>query len=307
METSKINQVVDIRQSPQWGEYLKSLGWKKHTLGEYKNLYCLKTGPLVLAKMQRPANLSADDLVKLDQLAQENHFAFVKLEPSLDQDIELLAQLEYKPSMSPLCPPSTIFIDMENSVEMLQSNLSRSAKYSIHRAVREGGKVEMHKNPGLEVLNQVYPAYKETTEKQRFLGPSFTDLKIKKELWGDKCHLAVSKNADGQIQGVNMFLCFENRAWFIHGATRTEARKTRSGYLLLWEAIKYLKSQGCKLLDLEGKDDRRFPSFTKHWGGFSHFKERFGGNEIAYPYPQIKYYSKTLKIFSRLYNSMLPL
>ncbi len=307
MENSKIHQIVDIRQSPQWGEYLKSLGWQKHTLGGHKNLYSLKTGPLVIAKMQRPVNLSLVDLKNLDELAQKNRFAFVKLEPSLDQNLDLLAQLRFKISMSPLCPPSTIFIDLEDSVENLTKKLSHSAKYSIHRAEREGGKIEFYKYPSLELLDEVYPAYKETTQKQKFLGPSFNDLKTKKDLWGEQCHLAISKNAQGQIQGVNMYLCFNDTAWFIHGATCNEARKTRFGYLLLWESILYLKSQGYKLLDLEGKDDRRFPSFTKHWGGFSHFKERFGGIEVSFPYPQIKYYSLALKFLSRFYNSTIPL
>ncbi len=192
-------------------------------------------------------------------------------------------------------------------MELLQKYLSRSAKYSIHRAVREGGRVEFYKNPSIKLLTQVYTVYKETTEKQKFLGPSFNDLKTKKDLWGDECHLAVSKNPNGEIQGVNMFLCFDNNAWFIHGGTKNEARKTRFGYLLLWESILYLKSQNYKVLDLEGKDDKRFPSFTKNWGGFSHFKERFGGIEVPFPYPLIKYYNTALKILSRVYKHTIPL
>ena len=307
MENSKINQVVDIRQSPQWGEYLKYLGWKKHPLGDYKSIYCRKVGPLTVAKMQRPVNLNGNDLTEIDKLAQENSFAFVKLEPSLEQNAGILIPAQYKISQSPLCPPTTIFIDLQNSMETLQNNLSHSAKYSINRAKREGGWVEFFQNPSIDLLSRVYPILKNTAIKQKFFVPSFYDLKTKINLWGLECHAAVVKNSDSVVQGTKMFLGFNNNVWFMHGGTSEESRKTKFGYLLLWESILYLKSHGYKFLDLEGKNDTRFPAFTRTWGGFSHFKERFGGVEVQYPYPRIKYYSSTLKFLSHLYNSTIPL
>ena len=307
MENSKINQIVDIRQSPQWGEYLNYLGWKKHSLVDCKNIYSRKAGPLTLAKMQRPVNLDEGDFNKLDKLAQGNEFAFVKLEPSLLQDTTELSQSQYKISRSPLCPPSTIFIDLQNDVSKLEDNLSHSAKYSVNRAKREGGHVEFYANPNVNLLSRVYPALKDTAIRQKFFVPSFDDLKTKIGLWTSECHLAVVKNSNGSIQGTKMFLGFNGNIWFMHGGTSEEGRKTKFGYMLLWESILYLKSHGYNFLDLEGKDDGRFPSFTKTWGGFSHFKERFGGIEVVFPYPQIKYYSSTLKFLSRLYSSAIPL
>jgi len=307
MENSKINQIVDIRQSPQWGEYLNYLGWKKHSLSDYQNIYSRKAGPLTLAKIQRSISLNAGDLKEIDKLARENKFAFVKLEPSLEQNLDELTHAQYKISQSPLCPPSTIFMDLENSVETLQGDLSHSAKYSINRAKREGGDVEFYTNPHVDLLTQVYPALRNTAIKQKFFVPSFDDLKTKIDLWGPECHLAIVKDTDNVIQGTKMFLGFNDNIWFMHGGTSEEGRKTKFGYLLLWESILYLKSHGYKFLDLEGKDDKRFPSFTKTWGGFSHFKERFGGIEVSFPYPQIKYYSSALKFLSRLYNSAIPL
>lgn len=307
MENSKINQIIDIRQSPQWGGYLKYLGWQKHSLGDYKNIYSRKAGPLGIAKIQRPVNLNANDLKYIDQLAQENKFAFVKLEPSLEQGIDELTRAHYKISQSPLSPPSTIFIDLQNEVVDLEKNLSHSAKYSINRAKREGGHVEFYTNPSTDLLHQVYPALKDTAIKQKFFVPSFDDLKTKIDLWDSKCHIAVVKSVDNVICGTKMFLGFNRNIWFMHGGTSEEGRKTKFGYLLLWESILYLKSHSYKFLDLEGKDDKRFPSFTKTWGGFSHFKEKFGGTEIAFPYPRIKYYSPVFKFLSRLYASAIPL
>jgi len=307
MENSKINQIIDIRQSPQWGEYLKYLGWKKHSSGDCKNIYSRKAGPLTIAKMQRPVNLNVDDLKKIDEIAQKNKFAFVKLEPSLEQSVDELTQAQYKISHAPLCPPSTIFIDLENTIDALQSSLSKSARYSISRSKREGGHVEVQSNPNAELLSQIYPTLKDTAKMQKFFVPSYEDIKTKLDIWGPECHVTVVKNSNGIFCGTNIFLSFNRNVWHIHGGTTEEGRKTKLGYLLLWESILYLKSHGYKFLDLEGKDDKRFPSFTKTWGGFSYFKEKFGGMEMSFPYPMIKYYSSTLKLLSRLYSSAIPL
>lgn len=307
MENSKINQIVDIRQSPQWGEYLKYLGWKKHSLDDYKNIYSLKIGPLTIAKMQRPVTLSANDLKEIDQLVKENKFAFVKLEPSLDQSIDGLTHAQYRISQSPLCPPTTIFLDLENAISILEDGLSSSARYSVRRAGREGGNVEFFNQPSEEILSQIYPVIKETGIKQKFFVPNLEDLKIKIHLWGSDCHITIVKDHANVIQGAQLFLGFNGNIWFINSGTTQEGRKTKFGYLLFWESILYLKEKGYKFLDLEGKDDKRFPSFTKTWGGFSYFKEKFGGTEVRYPYPMIKYYSSVLKFLSRLYNSAIPL
>lgn len=307
MEDSKINQIVDIRQSPQWGEYLKFLGWKKRSLNDCKNIYYRKVGPLTIAKMQRPQKLSADDLNEINKIAKENKFAFIKLEPSLNQNSDELARAEYKVSHSPLCPPTTIFLELENKISDLEDRLSSSARYSVRRAGREGGKVEFFCRPSEEILSQVYPVIKETGIKQKFFVPDFEDLKTKIHLWGSDCHITIVRDRANVIQGAQLFLGFNGNVWFINSGTTEEGRKTKFGYLLMWESVLYLKSHGYKFLDLEGKDDKRFPSFTKTWGGFSYFKEKFGGIEVLFPYPQIKYYSPVLKLLSRLYSSAIPL
>lgn len=307
MENTKIDKIIDIRQSEEWGEYLKTLGWVKHSIGKFKNFYSLKAGPMMIAKMQRPDNLNEDDLVQLDELAAKNRLSFLKVEPALNQSLDSLSGSKYILSSSPLCPPSTIFIDLQQDEDNLRSKLSKTARYSTNRSKREGGTVEVYSTPDIKLLQKIHPILEDTAKLQHFFAPSFKDLQIRQELWQEHCHIALVKNAQGNICGTNFFLGFNGNAWHIHGGTTAEGRKTKLGYLLLWESILYLKSKGYNYLDLEGKDDKRFPSFTKNWGGFSYFKEKFGGMEINFPYPQIKFYSKPLRFLSRIYKSALPL
>ena len=58
-------------------------------------------------------------------------------------------------------------------------------------------------------------------------------------------------------------------------------------------------------MDLDGIYDPRFPSFLAKWGGFSHFKEKFGGEVVTYPVAHVKYYNKLLKYLFKFGNIRL--
>lgn len=307
MENSKIDEIIDIRQSPEWGKYLEWLGWQKTSIGIHKNLYSLKLGLLEIAKMQRPDNLNQDDLQKLDDLAKSNKWAFIKLEPSLNQRVDDLTRRNFTISASPLSPPSTIFIDLSSPAELLWSKLSQSVRYSINRAKREGGVVEFITNPSARIISTIHPIIDETAKRQKFLAPNPDDVLKKLNLWQDHFHVAIVKNSDDVICGLKIFLGFNGNVWYMHGGTSAAGRKTTLGYLLLWEAILCLKKQSYKFLDLEGKDDKRFPFLSRNWGGFSHFKERFCGTNVEFPCPYIKYYNKGLIILNKIIGGGIPL
>ena len=302
-----LEDIADIRQSQEWQSYLAYLGWHTCTTNSQKPIYYRGAGPMVVAKMQRPPALTERELNNINDLAQEHKFSYLKLEPSLKQNLKILEQSGFSASFSPLSPPSTIFIDLTLDTNNLWDNLSSSAKYSINRAKREGGIVEHTVNPTTKQIDEVYQIIRTTALKQRFLVPDMEDLKTKLQLWREKFILSVSRNGKGQVFGVKIFLAHNQIVWFMHGGTSNEGRKTKYGYLLLWDAILKLKALGYGLLDLEGKDDSRFPIFTRNWGGFSHFKEKFGGIAIEHPRPYNKYYSKLLQALNTFYRHKLPL
>jgi lipid II:glycine glycyltransferase (peptidoglycan interpeptide bridge formation enzyme) len=43
------------------------------------------------------------------------------------------------------------------------------------------------------------------------------------------------------------------------------------------------------------------------WGGFSHFKEKFGGTIVEFPVPYVKYFNPIIKVISKLYGDKLSL
>lgn len=298
MENTQFNQ-IDIRQSDNWAKYLEYLGWNSIRTSSGINVEIRKAGAMSVAKIQRPKVLFKNDLEEIDDICNKKGVAFLKLEPSLDQDINLLTEFNFKPTLAYLTPPTTVYIDLTKDRDALWNNLSNSAKYSIRRAEREGARVEFYKNPSKEKIEEFFSIEQETAKTKKFsLHPS-NDLIEKTKIFGDKAFLINVYDKENNLSGGKYYLGVNNTVWYFHGGTSNSARKNKTGYSLVWQSILYLKEQGYEFLDLEGVDDSRF-STTNAWGGFSHFKEKFGGVTVQFPYPHIKYYNKLLKLAARI-------
>jgi lipid II:glycine glycyltransferase (peptidoglycan interpeptide bridge formation enzyme) len=289
---------ISIKQSDQWGNYLKSLGW---------NIYKIDCGALVatyktafggLMKIQRPPLLDAHALDQIEQVANETKAMFVKIEPCCGQDTELLKNRGYVYSYAPLSVPSTIYLDLAKSETELWDNISHSGKYAIHRAQREGARVEFYQKPNDDKLMEHYQLCKQTGKRKHFYVQPFKEYSIKRDLYGDESFLALVYDKDGSLNSGKFFLGYKGIVTYLSGGSTVESTKNKSGYELLWRSILYFKNMGYKIFDLEGKDDPRFPMFTKDWGGFTYFKEKFGGTEVEFPHPYILYRSPLLKTLS---------
>jgi len=289
---------LDLRQSDGWAGYLRFLGWQVLTTSNGANFATMQSKFGNVVKVQRPAKLLEEDLEEIEKKALEINSALIKIEPSLYQDLGILKSRGYVKNKSPLCPPATIFIDLTKSVEDLKDNLSHSCKYSLRRAERESAEVVFCKNPSEDILRKFYDIHKATGSRKKFYIQGFEDISKKVEFFGDSAILG-NVSSDGVVTGANLYLGFGDGVWYIHGGTTPEGRKNKNGYELYWQSILYLKSLGFKWLDLEGVDDKRFPSFTKNWGGLSHFKEKFGGVRVEFPSPYVKLLNPWLKRISK--------
>ncbi len=298
--------MIDLRQSGNWAQYLNWLGWKSIKTKNNTYIYIRKTPFGSVSKIQRPKSLTDSDLKAVDLVCKENKVLFVKIEPNLKQNLNILEKHNYQISHSPYLPPSTIHIDLTKSKEKLWDSISRSGKYSIRRAQREGGVVEHYTSPGEGPLEEFNKIAQETSKKKRFFVNNLKDLKKKVEVFKNNSHLLLVRNGEGNLMGGTFYLSFNKNVWLLHGGTSNEGRKGRWGYELYWQSFLYFKKLGYETLDLEGKDDDRFPTFTKDWGGFSHFKEKFGGYVVKYPYPHIKIYNPILKKLQKMYG-VIPL
>ena len=261
-----------------------------------------------LCKIQRSRVLSASDLQEIEGICREHKCLFIKIELGLGQDLGVFEECGFVRSQAPLVPPSTIYIDLTRDEADLWGSLSKSGKYGVRRAGREGSRVEFYRNPDLGWQRKYYDLIlKPTGRRKGFYVPPFKEMQGRVKVWGDKSVLAVVYDGAGKLCGAKFFLAVGDdnggdgeTVLFATGGATTAGRRNKTGYDLLWQSILYFKGLGYKYLDLEGKTDARYPRFTKKWEGFSKFKEKFGGVAVEFPLVQIKYLSPVLKIIDKL-------
>lgn len=290
---------VDIRQSDGWGKYLSKLGWRSHRIGNGANIMYRRTFLGSVVKIQHPPVLKTSDLKEIEDFCKGIGAMFIKIEPFLDQDMSIFKKAGYRDTKIPNIPTSTMYMNLTKSEENLWLALSRSGKYSVRRAQREGSVVEFIQDPSKEILKTHYDIVLETGRKKHFYVPPISDFLARAKAFGKDCYITFVYDKDENIVGSKMFLCCEDMVLYSTGGTTSLGREGKSGYEILWRSILYFKSLGYKVLDLEGVDDDRFPEIAKRWGGFSHFKEKFGGETVRFSIPQIKFLSPFLKLMSK--------
>lgn len=307
MESFKFNKVTqDLRQSENWKEYLKWLGWNCIRTSKGTSIAIRKTPIGALTKIQRPRNLDEQELKEIEQICLKHKAMFIKIEPGLAQNLDLLESRGYRENKHPFIPPSTSIIDLTLSEENLWKNLSKSGKYSVKRARRDGAKVTYYKNPQKKEIVHFHRLMAETSKEKKLISTKLEDLQKKVALFKENSDLVLVKDGNDKLMAGNLYFGVEKTTWYLHGATAHAGRKGNWGYELMWQSILYFKKEGYTVLELEGIDDDRFPSFTKTWGGFSYFKEKFGGKKIKFPAPYMKVLNPLLKFFERVYGT-LPL
>jgi lipid II:glycine glycyltransferase (peptidoglycan interpeptide bridge formation enzyme) len=290
-------KVEDLRQSPNWATYLEWLGWRSvRTLGG-ANVEVMPTKIGGLVKVQRPHELKEEELAEIELIALEAKAPFVKVEPMTWQDMAVFEKLGFKPSISPLSPPSTIYMNLSLNEPELWKSISKSGRYSIRHSQAE---TVFHKNPSKELLAQFYAIAKETARVQKFALQSFEDLQKKVEVFGDESFLALGFDSDKNITGGKFFVSYKDAVWYLHAGTNNLGRSSDSGHKMMWDALLYFKNLGYRVMDMDGIDDPRFSSFTKNWGGFSYFKEKFGGTVVRFPYSQVKVFNPFFKFLGKL-------
>jgi len=288
-----------LRQSEPWEQYLKFLNWTVVVTKAGIKIAIMKTPFGTVSKIQRPRIFNKVDLKEIEKICTKRKCIFTKIEPSFSQDESLLEENGFVRSSFPLTPPSTMLIELEKNEEELWGNVSKSGKYSVNRARREGNSVKVTRNPNKSQLEKFYTVVKQTGKRGKFYVQPFKDLLKKRDIFKKDSFLAEVHDKENNLVSAKVFFGAEGVVTFMHGGTTEIGRKGKGGYLLMWQSILYFKHIGYKYIDLEGIDDGRFPLFTKNWGGFSHFKEKFGGTIIRLPPPYIKYYNPVLKFISK--------
>lgn len=276
---------MDLRQSQEYAEYLKSIGWVvEKTDGCHIYIRKIPLTPFSIIKIQRPRKIP---FRKTDRLAKKYRALVIYLEPltinhKSSTHSEGISRSElnhkYRPSKSPFLPAKTIHLDLTQPKKKILAQMKKDARYEIRKAKRK--EIQLIK---VQDLAKFHQAWKKSVDWQRYV-PSLKSLQHLKKAFGEK---AVFLGIGKPLIAGTVILMANKTAYYYYAFSSKEGRRKSAQYLLVWEAIKLAKKQGCKIFDFEGIYDERFP--IKSWKGFSHFKRSFGGKEIEYSGCFVKY------------------
>lgn len=258
---------MDLRQSKEFTQYMKLSGWIAEKVDDcFVYLRKLPLLPPLIMKVQYPAQ--PIPFAKIEKLAQKYKPLQIQIQPlRMEPGFE---KYGYKLSGGGGHVTKTLQIDLTQSENKILFQMKKDARYGIRKAEKQT--LQITKANDLEKFHQ---AWKKSVSWQRYV-PSLKALGRLKKAFAEKAVFLLAPSLGGTV-----ILMTDSAAYYYYAFTSKNGRKKFAQYLLVWEAIRLAKKQGCKIFDFEGIYDKRFP--IKSWKGFSHFKKSFGGKEIKYP------------------------
>lgn len=286
-------------QSWEWGEFRKRTGLKvervgSFTAGKLTQAFQVTFHPIPLlggyaGYLPKSYMPDEDQLAVLKELAQQQGAVFVKLEPNV-------ARASHAPSAfktldtflrhngalpgRPLFTKHTFHLDLTVPENELFENLASKTRYNVRLAEKKG--VQVVENTSLEGLKNHLVILAETTRRQGFYAhqPSYFQT-----MWDTIGHSGMMRLFEARYQNqviASWIVFLFNRVlYYPYGASTSAHREVMASNLLMWEMIKFGKSQACTLFDLWGALGPDANPRHK-WYGFHKFKQGYGGELMEY-------------------------
>lgn len=288
---------------------MKLIGWEVRDIGGV-NIFVKKL-PLIgsVIKIQRPNRLI--DLDEINNFAGRERAILVKIEPNLIVETQNLASLQNKFKMNnwqkdkwPLLPTKTLRIDLTRPLEKIKKGFDKDCRYCLRKAEGNGLFVKVS---GRDVacrasalnINDFSRLWEQNARQRGFWLPIKKNLKALWETFNKNAYIVNVSCKDAKFcvpaLASALILTSAKTAYYYHAASTADGRRLEAPYLLIWESLKLAQKINCKIFDFEGIYDQRYPKKQKSWLGFSHFKKSFGGEEITFYPPQIKFYNPLAK------------
>jgi lipid II:glycine glycyltransferase (peptidoglycan interpeptide bridge formation enzyme) len=282
-------------QTWEWGEFRKKTGLEIERLGLFdggklKQSLQVTFHPIPFINKTAgyiPKGFMPDEnqLSSLRKLGKEHNALFVKLEPNVSQ-LASSAGEGHKKIRKFLkdhgCQPGrslftryTFELDLQKTEEELFSQLSSKTRYNIKVAKKNN--VEIFENSTKEGLETYLKILSETTSRQGFYAhtPDYF-----RKMWEELKDSGMIKifNAVYQKKVLVSWIVFilGDTIYYPYGASTREHRDVMASNLMMWEIIRFGKSQNCKNFDMWGSLGPE-PDPKDPWFGFHRFKKGYGG------------------------------
>jgi lipid II:glycine glycyltransferase (peptidoglycan interpeptide bridge formation enzyme) len=300
----------ELMQSYEWGEFKQSLGWKVVRLvverdgqwiaGAQMLIKPLLSGLISIVYVPRGPLLDWKDkavvqtlLSSMHSLARQHRAIVLKIEPPIrySPDMRQIFQsLGFRRSHFDNQPRCTMWIDLTFDLDTLFARMHKTTRYNIRFSARQG--VTVYKAT-VSDLDTFYHLLELTATRSGF---PVRSREYYRQEWDALAphgylELFLARYQD-EILAVRIPAIFGNKAATLHSASSDAYRELKPNELLMWESLRWAKSQGCTIYDVWGIPDQVGEHLYKGyplpeeprgglWGVYN-FKRGFGGDVVYY-------------------------
>lgn len=286
---------VTFTQSPNWGDFYESLGFKVIRIGIFKYgeikgvflgivinakrgkyLY-IRNGPLLDWSDKKLVKQTVDFLKKW---GKENNRWFIRISPLIVKDSledKTISKLNFpKFQMNDVEALDTWIMPLDKSENEILMSINKKTRYYINRAQKMGASAFITNDS--KYIDDFYSIYLDTIDRKKWNG--YSKDYILKEFTSfakdNNAHIILIKFQEKYISG-GIFLHYGSQSFYHYGASLSEYSNVAGQYLTIWEALKLSKSLGKTYFNFWGISTSNNP---KHpWAGLTKFKKKFPGFE----------------------------
>ncbi len=200
---------------------------------------------------------------------------------ALGQEIlEELGQRGWQFSQEQIQFRNSVLVDVMKDEDQILARMKSKTRYNIRLSSRKGITI---REGNEKDLTDLYHMYAKTSVRGDF---TIRSENYYQNLW----RTFLGKNSKSKVDPIAqpmiaefeghpvagaVIFCFGDRAWYLHGMSLPEHSEKMAPHLIQWEAIRWAKTQGCKVYDMWGAPDV-FVEFGLDVGGLS-FQKRLWG------------------------------
>lgn len=280
-------------QSFAWGEFRSKTGVRVERIGVFDGPKMVNAFQVTFHPIPRfpytvgyvPKSSMPDEMMlgALQQLGKKYNALFIKLEPNVSAPISSqsahsqVAQflLDHGCVLGkPLFTKYTFILDLNKTEDELLALMRPKTRYNIRIAQKH--EVQIVEDSTLQGLGEYLNLMEETTKRQQFYAHSRSYFTSMWETLAPSNMIHLFKAMyQGKVLTAWIVFVFNNKLYYPYGASSREYRDVMANNLMMWEVIKFGKSQGCTSFDMWGSLGPN-PDPKDPWFGFHRFKEGYG-------------------------------
>ena len=170
-------------------------------------------------------------------------------------------------------------MDIDKTEEALQASFNSKTRYNIRLAEKRG--VTITDNSTKQGIEDYVRLMEETTKRQGFFNHNGQYFKTLFNLFPKDRIRVFEAVYEGQVLTAWILFNFNGRLYYPYGASSNLHREVMPNNLIMWEAIRFGRRQGCSVFDLWGCLGPT-PDTKDAWYGFHKFKAGYSPRLMQY-------------------------